>query len=151
MYVNNTKPLLYNFFLNKKFVEIKYCALVNIVELQAYHERAARCNHNWFSFSSCAWIQWPNVPYFEVYNLPPLSIYINQALDIVFIMLLTLVNRLINPVVVAPTIAAVGLSFYSYGFPLVGKCIEIGVVQILLVVIFALVSLFKLLLTAFEK
>ncbi|CAN6833273.1 unnamed protein product [Brassica oleracea] len=52
--------------------------------------------------------------------------------------LMSLILRLINPVVVAPTIAAVGLSFYSYGFPLVGKCIEIGVVQILLVVIFAL-------------
>lgn len=48
--------------------------------------------------------------------------------------------RLINPVVVAPTIAAVGLSFYSYGFPLVGTCLEIGAVQILLVVIFSLVS-----------
>ncbi|KAK4409051.1 Nucleobase-ascorbate transporter 12 [Sesamum angolense] len=45
---------------------------------------------------------------------------------------------LINPVVVSPTIAAVGLSFYSYGFPRVGTCIEIGVVQILLVVIFPL-------------
>ncbi|KAL0721792.1 hypothetical protein Bca4012_036391 [Brassica carinata] len=53
--------------------------------------------------------------------------------------LMSLILRLINPVVVAPTIAAVGLSFYSYGFPLVGKCLEIGVVQILLVVIFALV------------
>ncbi|KAH0918479.1 hypothetical protein HID58_026139 [Brassica napus] len=52
--------------------------------------------------------------------------------------LMSLILRLINPVVVAPTIAAVGLSFYSYGFPLVGKCLEIGVVQILLVVIFAL-------------
>lgn len=49
--------------------------------------------------------------------------------------------RLINPVVVAPTIAAVGLSFYSYGFPLVGTCLEIGVAQILLVIIFSLVSL----------
>lgn len=48
--------------------------------------------------------------------------------------------RLINPVVVSPTIAAVGLSFYSYGFPRVGACIEIGAVQILLVVIFSLVS-----------
>lgn len=48
--------------------------------------------------------------------------------------------RLINPVVVAPTIAAVGLSFYSYGFPLVGTCLEIGAAQILLVVIFSLVS-----------
>ncbi|XP_048592817.1 nucleobase-ascorbate transporter 12 isoform X2 [Brassica napus] len=55
--------------------------------------------------------------------------------------LMSLILRLINPVVVAPTIAAVGLSFYSYGFPLVGKCLEIGVVQILLVVIFALVPL----------
>lgn len=42
--------------------------------------------------------------------------------------------------VVAPTIAAVGLSFYSYGFPLVGTCLEIGVVQILLVILFSLVS-----------
>ncbi|XP_051134578.1 nucleobase-ascorbate transporter 12 [Andrographis paniculata] len=46
--------------------------------------------------------------------------------------------RLINPVVVSPTVAAVGLSFYSYGFPRVGTCIEIGVVQILLVIIFSL-------------
>ncbi|KAF5744817.1 hypothetical protein HS088_TW07G00397 [Tripterygium wilfordii] len=52
--------------------------------------------------------------------------------------LMSLISRLINPVVVAPTIAAVGLSFYSYGFPVVGKCLEIGVVQILLVVIFSL-------------
>ncbi|KAJ0084507.1 hypothetical protein Patl1_30487 [Pistacia atlantica] len=52
--------------------------------------------------------------------------------------LMSLFSRLINPVVVAPTIAAVGLSFYSYGFPLVGTCIEIGVVQILLVILFSL-------------
>ncbi|PIN10887.1 Xanthine/uracil transporter [Handroanthus impetiginosus] len=52
--------------------------------------------------------------------------------------LMTLLLRLINPVVVSPTIAAVGLSFYSYGFPRVGTCIEIGVVQILLVVMFSL-------------
>jgi nucleobase transporter 1/2 len=62
--------------------------------------------------------------------------------------LMSLILRLVNPVVVAPTVAAVGLSFYSYGFPLVGKCLEIGVVQILLVIIFALVSLVKLLLSA---
>ncbi|GFZ12678.1 nucleobase-ascorbate transporter 12 [Actinidia rufa] len=43
--------------------------------------------------------------------------------------------------VVAPTIAAVGLSFYSYGFPRVGTCLEIGAVQILLVIIFSLVPL----------
>ncbi|RDX67085.1 Nucleobase-ascorbate transporter 12 [Mucuna pruriens] len=45
--------------------------------------------------------------------------------------LMSLLVRLINPVVVSPTIAAVGLSFYSYGFPLVGTCLEIGAVQIL--------------------
>ncbi|GER39731.1 xanthine/uracil permease family protein [Striga asiatica] len=52
--------------------------------------------------------------------------------------LMAIFLRLINPVVVAPTIAAVGLSFYSYGFPRLGACIEIGVLQILLVVIFSL-------------
>ncbi|KAM3692797.1 hypothetical protein ACJW31_08G115800 [Castanea mollissima] len=52
--------------------------------------------------------------------------------------LMSVLVRLINPVVVSPTIAAVGLSFYSYGFPLVGSCLEIGAVQILLVIIFSL-------------
>ncbi|KAK9032730.1 hypothetical protein V6N11_056986 [Hibiscus sabdariffa] len=52
--------------------------------------------------------------------------------------LMSLFLRLINPVVVAPTIAAVGLSFYSYGFPLVGNCLEIGVMHILLLIIFSL-------------
>lgn len=52
--------------------------------------------------------------------------------------LMSVLLRLINPVVVAPTIAAVGLSFYSYGFTLVGTCLEIGVVQILLVILFSL-------------
>ncbi|XP_010243745.1 PREDICTED: nucleobase-ascorbate transporter 12 [Nelumbo nucifera] len=52
--------------------------------------------------------------------------------------LMSVLLRFINPVVVSPTIAAVGLSFYSYGFPQVGTCLEIGIVQILLVVIFSL-------------
>ncbi|KAJ4824747.1 Nucleobase-ascorbate transporter 12 [Turnera subulata] len=52
--------------------------------------------------------------------------------------LMSIFLRVINPVVVAPTIAAVGLSFYSYGFPQVGTCLEIGVVQILLVILFSL-------------
>lgn len=52
--------------------------------------------------------------------------------------LMSYLVRVINPVVVAPTIAAVGLSFYSYGFPQVGTCLEIGAVQILLVIIFSL-------------
>lgn len=46
--------------------------------------------------------------------------------------------RLINPVVVTPTIAAVGLAFFTYGFPVVGACVEIGIPQILIVVFFAL-------------
>ncbi|MCO5550931.1 hypothetical protein L7F22_004425 [Adiantum nelumboides] len=46
--------------------------------------------------------------------------------------------RLINPVVVAPTVAAVGLSFFTYGFPVVGTCVEIGVPQIVIIVFFAL-------------
>ncbi|KAG2670832.1 hypothetical protein I3760_14G105500 [Carya illinoinensis] len=52
--------------------------------------------------------------------------------------LMSILLRLINPVVVSPTIAAVGLSFYGYGFPLVGTCLEVGLVQILLVIIFSL-------------
>ncbi|KAL4388988.1 hypothetical protein AHAS_Ahas03G0000100 [Arachis hypogaea] len=52
--------------------------------------------------------------------------------------LMSLLVRLINPVVVSPTIAAVGLSFFSYGFPIVGTCLEIGAVQILVVVVFSL-------------
>ncbi|MCO5555268.1 hypothetical protein L7F22_008813 [Adiantum nelumboides] len=46
--------------------------------------------------------------------------------------------RLINPVVVAPTVAAVGLSFFTYGFPVVGTCVEIGIPQIVIIVFFAL-------------
>eukprot|EP01018_Ginkgo_biloba_P016663 Gb_16665 [translate_table: standard] len=52
--------------------------------------------------------------------------------------LMSLLLRLINPVVVTPTVAAVGLAFFSYGFPQVGNCLEIGIPQLLLVVIFAL-------------
>ncbi|XAR73495.1 hypothetical protein NMG60_11007482 [Bertholletia excelsa] len=46
--------------------------------------------------------------------------------------------RLINPVVVAPTVAAVGLAFFSYGFPQAGSCVEISLPQILLILIFSL-------------
>lgn len=48
--------------------------------------------------------------------------------------------RLINPIVVAPTVAAVGLAFFSYGFPQAGSCVEISIPQILLVLLFTLVS-----------
>ncbi|XP_043714361.1 nucleobase-ascorbate transporter 11-like [Telopea speciosissima] len=52
--------------------------------------------------------------------------------------LMSLLLRLINPIVVAPTIAAVGLAFFSYGFPQAGSCVEISIPQILLVIIFSL-------------
>lgn len=61
-------------------------------------------------------------------------------MEIIISVCLAIPFRLINPVVVSPTVAAVGLSFYSYGFPRVGTCIEIGVEQIMLVIIFSLVS-----------
>ncbi|XP_072986835.1 nucleobase-ascorbate transporter 11 [Typha latifolia] len=60
--------------------------------------------------------------------------------------LMSLLLRLINPVVVAPTVAAVGLAFFSYGFPQAGSCVEISVPLIILVLLFTLylrrVSLF---------
>ncbi|AEE86867.1 unnamed protein product [Arabidopsis thaliana] len=60
--------------------------------------------------------------------------------------LMSLLLRFINPVVVAPTVAAVGLAFFSYGFPQAGTCVEISVPLILLLLIFTLylrgVSLF---------
>ncbi|KAK3211153.1 hypothetical protein Dsin_015859 [Dipteronia sinensis] len=52
--------------------------------------------------------------------------------------LMSLLLRLINPVVVAPTVAAVGLAFFSYGFPQAGSCVEISIPQILLVLLFTL-------------
>lgn len=52
--------------------------------------------------------------------------------------LMRLMLRLINPVVVAPTVSAVGLAFYTYGFPVVGSCPEVGIPQILVVILLAL-------------
>ncbi|KAJ4811000.1 Nucleobase-ascorbate transporter 12 [Rhynchospora pubera] len=51
---------------------------------------------------------------------------------------MALLLRLISPIVVSSTIAALGLSFFSYGFTQVGACLEIGILQILLVFIFSL-------------
>lgn len=68
------------------------------------------------------------------------AIIISSAFQVImgYSGLMSILLRLINPVVVSPTVAAVGLSFFSYGFPQVGTCLEIGVVQILLVVLFSL-------------
>ncbi|XP_068655177.1 nucleobase-ascorbate transporter 11 [Aristolochia californica] len=51
---------------------------------------------------------------------------------------ISLLLRFINPVVVAPTVAAVGLAFFSYGFPLAGSCVEVSIPLILLVLLFAM-------------
>ncbi|KAL5078964.1 hypothetical protein RYX36_007385 [Vicia faba] len=52
--------------------------------------------------------------------------------------LMSILLRLINPVVVAPTVAAVGLAFFSYGFQQAGICLEISVPQIALILLFTL-------------
>ncbi|MED6132075.1 hypothetical protein PIB30_015864 [Stylosanthes scabra] len=52
--------------------------------------------------------------------------------------LMSLLLRITNPIVVAPTVAAVGLAFFSYGFPEAGTCLEISIPQIALVIMFSL-------------
>ncbi|GER47127.1 xanthine/uracil permease family protein [Striga asiatica] len=52
--------------------------------------------------------------------------------------LMSLLLRFINPVVVAPTVAAMGLAFFSYGFPQAGACVEISLPEIFLVLVFTL-------------
>ncbi|XP_008786258.2 nucleobase-ascorbate transporter 11-like [Phoenix dactylifera] len=52
--------------------------------------------------------------------------------------LMSLLLRSINPVVVAPTVATIGLAFFSYGFPQAGTCVEISIPLILLILIFTL-------------
>ncbi|CAN6917598.1 hypothetical protein Bca52824_090694 [Brassica carinata] len=49
--------------------------------------------------------------------------------------LMSLILRFINPVVVAPTVAAVGLAFFSYGFPQAGTCVEISIPVIVMLLI----------------
>ncbi|XP_020576304.1 nucleobase-ascorbate transporter 11 isoform X2 [Phalaenopsis equestris] len=52
--------------------------------------------------------------------------------------LMSLILRWLNPVVVAPSVAAVGLAFFSYGFPQAGSCVGISIPLILLILIFTL-------------
>ncbi|KAK6923841.1 Nucleobase cation symporter 2 family, partial [Dillenia turbinata] len=56
---------------------------------------------------------------------------------------MSLFLRFVNPVVVSPTVAAIGLAFFSYGFPQAGGCVEISIPLILLVLIFTLVCQFS--------
>lgn len=58
-----------------------------------------------------------------------------------FIYLFLTCCRFINPVVVAPTVTALGLAFFSFGFPQAGACVEISIPEIVLVLIFTLVSI----------
>ncbi|GLJ21639.1 hypothetical protein SUGI_0402940 [Cryptomeria japonica] len=44
--------------------------------------------------------------------------------------------RVINLVTVASTMAVVGLTFFTYGFTVVGTCVEIDMPQILIIVFF---------------
>ncbi|KAH7445582.1 hypothetical protein KP509_01G015800 [Ceratopteris richardii] len=46
-------------------------------------------------------------------------------------------TRFLSPLVAAPLITMVGLGLYELGFPGVGKCVEIGIPQILLLVLFS--------------
>ncbi|CAM8915777.1 unnamed protein product [Rhodiola kirilowii] len=52
--------------------------------------------------------------------------------------LMSLLLRLINPIVVAPTVAAIGLAFFSFGFPQAGNCVELSIPQVVLILVFAL-------------
>jgi xanthine/uracil permease len=45
--------------------------------------------------------------------------------------------RFINPIVIAPVTAIVGLGLLEYGFPGVGKCVEIGIPALLFILIFS--------------
>ncbi|CAM6081627.1 unnamed protein product [Calypogeia fissa] len=48
-----------------------------------------------------------------------------------------ILTRYVSPIVIAPTICMVGLGLYEYGFPGVGKCVEIGIPAIFIVITFS--------------
>ncbi|KAF3793991.1 Nucleobase-ascorbate transporter 11 [Nymphaea thermarum] len=52
--------------------------------------------------------------------------------------LMSLFLRFINPVTIAPTVAAVGLAFFGYAFPQAGTCIELSIPQLVLIIVFTL-------------
>ncbi|XP_051143970.1 nucleobase-ascorbate transporter 11 isoform X2 [Andrographis paniculata] len=52
--------------------------------------------------------------------------------------MMSLLLRFINPVVVVPTVVAMGLAFFSFGFPQAGACVEISLPEIFLVLLFTL-------------
>ncbi|KAG6545662.1 hypothetical protein Mapa_012847 [Marchantia paleacea] len=46
-------------------------------------------------------------------------------------------TRFLSPIAIAPTIAMTALGLYEYGFPQVGKCVEIGIPTIILALVFS--------------
>ncbi|MCO5603806.1 hypothetical protein L7F22_057958 [Adiantum nelumboides] len=48
-----------------------------------------------------------------------------------------IMTRFVSPLSAVPLVAMVGLGLYELGFPGVGKCVEIGIPQILLLVLFS--------------
>lgn len=48
-----------------------------------------------------------------------------------------IMTRFLSPLSAAPVVAMVGLGLYELGFPGVGKCVEIGIPQIILLVLFS--------------
>ncbi|XP_073003567.1 nucleobase-ascorbate transporter 6-like [Typha latifolia] len=48
-----------------------------------------------------------------------------------------IVTRILSPLSAAPLVALVGFGLYEFGFPGVAKCIEIGLPQIILLVVFS--------------
>ncbi|XP_047978726.1 nucleobase-ascorbate transporter 11 isoform X2 [Salvia hispanica] len=63
--------------------------------------------------------------------------------------MMSLFLRFINPVVVAPTVTALGLAFFSFGFPQAGACVEISIPEIFLVLVFTLVPLSVMIIWAY--
>lgn len=51
--------------------------------------------------------------------------------------IMTFLLRYISPITIAPTIASIGLGLYGAGFSGVGGCVEVGLVQIALVILFS--------------
>ncbi|KAK9109054.1 hypothetical protein Sjap_017114 [Stephania japonica] len=113
-------------------------------EIRAHNERVTRSGHCWITFPV-----YPGIHRFDgSFSKTSIDIehiaFIPLSPSYVMIMIswfyfsYAFESRLINPVVVAPTVAAIGLAFFSYGFPQAGSCIEISIPQILVVLIFTL-------------
>jgi hypothetical protein len=54
--------------------------------------------------------------------------------------------RHVSPIVIAPVTAIVGLGLLEYGFPGIGKCVEIGIPALLFILLFSQVGTFNSLL-----